>query len=237
MAKKTKDDELKKKKSKVSAKKQKAPKALGKKSKALPPKASKKKAKKSKDVTPMKSGKIKLNEKNLIVCSPVNADLKPAWYEIRVTTEADGMLGSKIQGRRYVGAIEADKDERKVFDMNEYEPEILRGIQARLAAVTFHATGKVSSKGVPSRLQPKTEYILHCRVAVTKENTLKASVNKVFVEQANKKGKVVLTELDKKDYQVRKLRKVNKYLAIAFREAQMPPKPERKSRRVQAEDE
>jgi len=217
----------------------KAEKKSAKKGKAEKPakKAAKKVAKKVAEVRRMKSGRVKLDEKNLIQCSPVNEDLKPAWYELRVTTEADGMFGSQIEGRRYVGAIDPDKDERKVADMAEYDRETLRAIIARLSSVTFHATGRPSSKGVPSRLQPNKEYILHCRLAITKENTIKAAIGKVFTEETNKKGRVKMVELDKKDYQVRKLRKVNKYLPVAFRNASMPPKPERKSRRAKAEEE
>lgn len=239
-SKKDKDLELKKKKKAAKAE---TP-TKGKKVKAAKPtkatkpaKGGKGKAKAAKEVKAWKAGRAKLNEKNLVVCSPVNEDLKPAWYEIRVTTEADGMLGSKIEGRRYVGAIEADKDERKVFDMSTYDQETLRAILARLSAVLFHATGKPVKNGTPTRLQPNTEYILHCRLSITKENTIKASVNKVFVQQENKKGRVKLVELDKKDYQVRKLRRVNKYFPIAWQNAAMPPKPERRTRRQQAEDE
>ncbi len=197
-----------------------------------------KSAKKAKpEVKAMRPGRSKLNERGVLLCSPINEDLKPAWYEIKVTTEADGMFGSKITGRRFVGAIQPDKDERKVFDMAAYDEVTLRAILARLASVTFHATGRPNSKGVPSRLQPDTEYTLHIRLAITKENAIRAGVSKVFVNQTDKKGRVKSVMLDKKDYQVRKIRRVNKYLPVAFQAASMPPKPERRSRRQVAEDE
>ncbi|QDH83469.1 hypothetical protein [Achromobacter phage Motura] len=165
------------------------------------------------------------------------SDLKRYAFEIRFTTEKDGMPGSTIKVTRYQGKIEADKDPRKMWDLATYDPQTVIGIAARLSLTLFHATGKPSSKGVPSRLQGKTEYILHGAVGPTKEGKIKAAIAKVFVEQANKKGKVVLVELDKKDYQTKKIRKVNKYFAGAFANViAEAPKHERK-RRKEADDE
>jgi len=196
----------------------------------------KKPAKGGKAAKTTKSGKSSKKPKPIVFKSK-DSELKPAWHEIRIKTEKDGLLGGNIQVRRYVGAIEADKDERKVFDLSTYDVQTVIGIQARLAGATFHATGRPNKAGVPSRLAPNTEYILHARLAVTKEGALKATVSKVFVEQTNSKGRVKLVELDKKDPHVRKIRRANKYLAGAFVNAVMPPKPERKSRRAKAEEE
>lgn len=248
MAKKAKEEEVKKAKKKVKAEKpsKKAAKPAKADKKAKTADKSSKAEKKTKKGDALaaaraakgktKAKKSKAATKNIIFKAK-NPELKPAWHEIRIKTEKDGLLAGQIQARRFVGAIEADKDERKIADLSQYDMQTLIGIQSRLAGATFHPTGRPNKAGVPSRLAPNAEYILHARLAVTKEGALKANVSKVFQEETNSKGRVKQVELDKKDPFVRKIRRVNKYLAAAFVHAVMPPKPERKSRRAKAEEE
>lgn len=241
MAKKAKEEEVKKAKKKVKA--EKPSKKAAKPAKADKKAKAEKKSKKGDALAAARAAKGKTKAKKSkaatkkITFKAKNAELKPAWHEIRIKTEKDGLLAGQIQARRFVGAIEADKDERKIADLSQYDMQTLIGIQSRLAGATFHPTGRPNKAGVPSRLAPNAEYILHARLAITKEGALKANVSKVFQEETNSKGRVKQVELDKKDPFVRKIRRVNKYLAAAFVHAVMPPKPERKSRRAKAEEE
>lgn len=187
---------------------------------------SKKKAKPAKGGSPKFEYKLK------------DKEFKTGWYEVIVKTEKDGLLAGNIQAKRYVGQIEADKPANKVANLADYDTTTLIGIQARLAGATFHATGKPSSKGVPSRLTANTEFVLHIRASASKEGLVKASIQRVFAEEANKKGVVKLVELDKKtNVDVKRLRRANRTLSGAFVHAVMPPKPEPKSRRAKAEEE
>lgn len=166
------------------------------------------------------------------------AEFKAYHFKVTLRTEEDGMIGSRVDAVRYVGKIEEDKDPKKMFAMNTYDQATVRGIAARLAMVTYHATGKPNKEGISPRLEPDTTYELHCRVGANKSGNLKATVNKVFVlkvKAGKKNGRLV--ELDKKAVVVRKLRKANRFLAAAFTNTVNPPKVERQKRRQDADEE
>jgi len=209
------------------------------------PVETKKKKKDSKELSPLEKARLakgsgkkaKSSKKATLPTWKAPKELKRFNFEVRFTTEKDGMPGPNFKITRYSGKIEADKDPRKMWDLSTYDPQTVVGVASRLSLTLFHATGKPSSKGVPSRLQGSTEYILHGSVGPTKDGKIKAAIAKVFLEETTKKGKVKLSELDKKDYQVRKIRKVNRYLAGAFAQVVAEaPKHERK-RRKEADDE
>ena len=68
------------------------------------------------------------------------------------------------------------------------------------------------------------------------DNSLTASIKKVWQLGENKKGRAVYTELDKKDPAAKLIRRANRILAAAFQNVQMPPKKTR-SRRKDSDEE
>lgn len=157
--------------------------------------------------------------------------------EVTFKTEKDGMPGSRIKAVRYKGRYDPKADDNKKFNFAEYDPDTLRAIAVRLALTQFHATGKPSSKGVPSRLAPSSTYRIILRVGKKKaDNTLTARITTVL--QAQEKGaKVKLVELDKKDPDVRRIKKAQRYLAAAFAAVKpLPSRPKRSKHKDADED-
>lgn len=167
---------------------------------------------------------------------PVPSDFKPHHLLVEFTTDEDGMLARGLKAVRYVGAIEEDKDPRKMFDLATYDPETLTAIAARLGMVTFHSTGRPNKAGISPRLPANTTFRLHIRVSKVKGDLLKATINKIFAV-TKRKGKEKVIMLGKTDPAYRKIRSINRHLAAAFVNVMAPPARTRASRRKEADDE
>ena len=68
------------------------------------------------------------------------ADFKPHFLMLSSRTEKDGLFCSNMVATRYVGRYDPEADDRKKFNVGEYDPRTLCGIAARLSAITFKAT-------------------------------------------------------------------------------------------------
>lgn len=169
-------------------------------------------------------------------------DFKPHFLSVQVRTDKDGMFTNMIEATRYVGAYNEEAPGSKKFDLRSYDADTLMGIQARLALVTFHPTGRLSKAGVSPRLQPDTTYKLLYRVGVRKANNALTVGLKSVVQQTEttsaKTGKVRIKEvqLERSEPDFRKLLKSAKFLPAAFANVLQPPKPVRGGKR-KAEDE
>jgi len=154
--------------------------------------------------------------------------------EVSFRTEKDGMPGGKWRIIRIKGRYPTE-DENKMFDLSVIDPETFTALVSRMSLTLFHPTGRLSSKGVSPRLKPKTQYraLIRCSRR-KKDDTIYCRVATVWIIEKDKKGKVQAIELDKKDPDARRIKKINKHLPAAFlRLADLPAK---KSRRAKDED-
>ena len=241
-------DELKKKKKKSTGDKTEV--KSKKKSKAEPEVKSKKKAKAGKEEAAEgkkkpfggkgfpKKGSGKPKKKTKIPTWKAPEDFKTGFVvEWTFETEKDGMPGNKIRAIRFKGKYDPKADDKKKFDMMTYDVKTVLGIQARMALTQFHATGKITSKGARTRLEPNTIYRALIRVGKKKaDDTLTARVTTVL-KAVEKKGKMKMVELDKKDVDYRKIRKANRYLPAAFRNVAALPERSRRKREDANDDE
>lgn len=163
------------------------------------------------------------------------ADFKPHFLLIQVTTEADGLIGSKVKATRYVGRFDRDVEDKKKFDLASYDATTLVGIAARLGGVTYKATNDKKFPASPTeragfkgaaRLPAKTTFQILVRVGrKAADNSLTAGVKQVWQAVTSAKtGRTGLKELEKTDVCYRAIRKASRFLPAAFVEVQMPPK-------------
>lgn len=154
--------------------------------------------------------------------------------EVSLVTEKDGMPGGRWRAVRIKGRYPTE-DDRKMFDLAQTDPVTFAAIVSRLSLVLFHPTGRLNKKGQSPRLQPKTQYRITLRCTRRKaDDNIVARIQKVWVVEKNKKGKIVANELDKKELDVRKFKKINKHLPAAF--LRLADLPEIKKRRAKDED-
>ncbi len=185
-----------------------------------------------------KKGSGKPKKKTKIPTWKAPEDFKTGFVvEWTFETEKDGMPGNKIRAIRYKGKYDPKADDKKKFDMMTYDVKTVLGIQARMALTQFHATGKITSKGARTRLEPNTVYRALIRVGKKKaDDTLTARVTTVL-KAVEKNGKKKMVELDKKDVDYRKIRKANRYLPAAFRNVAALPERSRRKREDANDDE
>lgn len=203
-------------------------------------KVKKDKKAKGKDLSPLEkarlarkngTGKKKAKTKSNLKTWKIPEEFKNFHAVILFKTEKDGMLGNQLKVMRFKGKPESGNDN---WDMSTYDPKTVNGVAARLGAVLFHPTGRETKSG-PTRLPAKTAFMLKCYVSKVKGDQLKAVVKEVSV-QIEKNGKKKFKVLDNKEVFCRKIRKVNKYFAAAFKDTVLPPKPQ-KRKRAEADDE
>lgn len=163
------------------------------------------------------------------------ADFKPHFLLLQITTEADGLIGTKIKAVRYVGRFDRDVEDKKKFDMATYDMQTVVGIAARLGGVTYKATNdkkfpvspkeREGFKGA-ARLPAKTTFQVLIRVGrKAADNSLTAGVKQVWQALTSAKtGRQMLKELEKTDVCYRAIRKASRFLPAAFVNVQMPPK-------------
>lgn len=155
-------------------------------------------------------------------------DFTAHYLVVQVRTDKDGMFTNRIEATRYAGAYSEDAPESKKFDLGSYDIRTLMGIQARLASVTFHPTGRPNKAGVSPRLIPNTTYKILYRVGVRRaDNTLSVglrTVSRLVTRVNTKTGKRRIREilLERSDPDFRKLLKSAKFLPAAFANVKQP---------------
>lgn len=175
------------------------------------------------------------------------ADFKPHFLLLTMSTEADGLFATSIKGVRYQGRFDRDADEKKKFDMSEYDYGTLCGIAARIGGVTYKATNDKKMPVLPkeratfkgaARLPAKQTFQILLRVGRrAADNTLTTGVKQIWQAVPSTKTKGLrLAELAKTDPAYRMIRKSSRFLPAAFVNVQMPPKRTR-GRRNQEESE
>ena len=192
---------------------------------------------------------VRAKRKPVLFAAP--ADFKPHFLMLQAKTEKDGLFCSNMVATRYVGRYDPEADERKKFNLADYDPRTLCGIAARLSAITFKATqdrfyepsaqGRVGIRGA-HRLPKSTQFNILMRVGMKKaDGSLTCRV--VSVEQPVKKTlksgktKTVMIALEKTDPVWRLIRRASRILPAAFENVLMPPKRTRASRRAEQADE
>lgn len=167
------------------------------------------------------------------------ADFKPHFLLISVLTEKDGLLASSIKAIRYQGRFDREVEDKKKFDMSNYDPVTLIGIQARLAAVTYKTNAEKKFPEMPSarkdlkgahRLPASAGFQILVRVGKkAADQSLTTSVKQIWQQlKSPKTGRVGLKELEKTDPAYRAIRKVSRLMPAAFKNVLMPPKRGRK---------
>ena len=174
------------------------------------------------------------------------ADFKPHFLLLQVKTEANGLIASQVKAVRYQGKFDREADDKKKFDMANYDMPTVVGIAARLGGVTYKATNdkkfpaepkkRAAFKGA-ARLPAKTTFQILLRVGKkSADGSLTTGVKQIWQAVTNPAtGRQKLQELEKTDLCYRAIRKVSRFLPAAFANVQMPPKRTR-SRKTESED-
>lgn len=143
------------------------------------------------------------------------SDFKPFWLRVTLTTDKDGMFSGITDAVRYVGAIEADKDPKKMLSLLEYDVPTVMRLNSRLGKAFFHSTGRPNARGISPRIPANTALDIHIRVSKkAADNSLTTSVSKVFA----KVGRAAQVELGRTDPAFRKVRGISRHLPAAFAE-------------------
>lgn len=170
------------------------------------------------------------------------SDFKPFFLEVTFKTEQDGMLNlhNEFQVNYHRGRY--DDDEKKKYDMWDFDPKTVASIFARMAPKLFHATGRklVNKAGqeVPKRLEPNKVYRVVFRIIAKKdpngvhEKIIGVALKHVFItkkvkSKATGKSTVKIVELNNKDPYRRMIAGAAKFMACAFKEMLQPPKGRR----------
>jgi len=179
------------------------------------------------------------------------ADFKPHFLLIEVHSEKDGLIGGNVGAVRYMGRFDPAADDKKKSNMAEYDQDTLRGIAARLAAITFKTNADRVFSADPSeregvrgahRLPRSTVFHVLVRVGSRKaDGSIMCPVRAIYQrvqKKSTKTGKVVSKSvaLTKTDPVSRMLRRVGRILPAAFKNVLMPPKKTRGSRKEEAEE-
>lgn len=154
-----------------------------------------------------KSGKTssakKAKKKVLVFKAPEG--FKPFFMKVTVLVDKDGII-TDMKAVRVKGGIANLGDEKKSVDMLAWDPDTVRRLLGRYAALAFVRNEK---KRLPQGLAT-----LIVRVSANRDTgALKASIKDVKFKEG-KDGK--LKTLDKKDAKYRLLRKPARFLAPAF---------------------
>lgn len=158
-------------------------------------------------------------------------DFKPHFIAVLMKVEKDGLLSSSIRATRYQGRYDPEADDKKKFDIGTYDPKTVNGILSRFSMTTF-ATN--AAKRLPAGA------VFQALIRVNRK-AADGSLSVLFkgLEQAekNKKGRMVMKALDKKDPIYRKFRKASRILPSAFKDVIAPPKRTRGANKKESDDE
>ena len=179
------------------------------------------------------------------------ADFRPHFVLVSFQTDKDGLIGASLKAVRYNGRFDRDADDKKKFNLMDYDPQTVVGIAARLGAVTFKTSierimpvspkEREGFKG-SNRLPKSTVFEALIRVAKkSADQTVTAGVRQVFqlvkkTSASSGKTSVKPVELLKTDPAYRLIRRVSRILPPAFKNVLMPPKRTRGSRNQEADD-
>lgn len=133
------------------------------------------------------------------------ADVTSAFMEITFNTKADGFIGSeKLNVEIIKGGWDNPKAKR--YDLIELNPTTAMSIVSRLAMLTYITNPT-------KRFTPNTVYKVLARVTVSRaDGSIRGGVKKVW--RLPRKKNAELTEItDKKDSELRRLRRAGKFLA------------------------
>jgi hypothetical protein len=184
----------------------------------------------------VKKGAVKKGaaKKSAAVLFKAPEDFKPAFFEVKFETLADGLInGGSIEVNRVKGKW--DNPDAPRFNLAEYDQPTLIGIATRLGAMS-HAPA------IPKRLLPKTRFKTILRVnkraatgalAILPKGTAYLGIGKAGKPTwfwVNTKSEGVGLQI------CRRFRKMSKFLAGAFIQVQLPPS-KRKSRKGASEEE
>ncbi len=176
-------------------------------------------------------GKAKAKKKNALPIFKAPDDFKPYFATILFKTEKDGLLGNAIKMTRFQGRYDPEADEKKKFDMMSYDSKTVLGVLARFSMTTF-ATN--AAKRLPANA------VFHALIRVNKkaaDGSLAVGFKGLSQVVKNDKGRVKLSEFDKKDPIYRKFRKASRILPAAFKDTVLPPKRSRGKNVKEADDE
>lgn len=155
--------------------------------------------------------------------------------EVTFKTEKDGMPGAAWRVLRFKGRYNPDADPRNIFNMAETDPKTMLALACRMSQTLFHPTGRLNSKGISPRLEPNTVYRVLMRVGRRKsDDVITVTMQQVYKSKTLKSGKTKMVELDKKDPDVRKIKKCKRHLPPVFRT--LEALPDRKKRRRKSEE-
>lgn len=165
------------------------------------------------------------------------ADFRPHFVLVSFQTDKDGLIGASLKAVRYNGRFDREVDDKKKFNLMEYDAQTVVGIAARFGAVTFKTSldrimptspkERVGLKG-SNRLPKSTVFEALIRVAKrSTDQSVNAGVRQVFqvVKGTNPKTNKAVTKtvlLEKTDPAYRLIRRVNRILPAAFKNVLMP---------------
>lgn len=156
------------------------------------------------------------------------ADFKPFFAEITVKTEKDGLLSPDIEVIRYTGRYDRNCDERKKFDMMQYDPRSVLGVLSRLSMVTFVTNAQ---KRLPA--QKRYRIVMRVSKSAAKGDIIHITFKSVEIVRRLKSGKEKCEVLDRTHPDFRKFRKVTRFMAPAFSQVLLPPARTRKSNKAE----
>lgn len=179
------------------------------------------------------------------------ADFKPHFMLLTIRTERDGLIAGDVKATRYLGRFDLEVEDKKKFDLEEFDQPTLRAIAARFAGVTFKATQdrfysnnpaeRIGVRGSHRLPKSETIYVLIRAGSRKADGSLMVGVKKCWqkvTKKSPKTGKNIsrLVELEKTDPVWRMMRRATRVLPAAFTGCLIPPKRTRGSRASSAEE-
>lgn len=186
-----------------------------------------------KELTPLEkariakaSGKTKAKKsKKKVHIFKAPEGFKPFFMKVGVLIDKDGII-TDMKATRVKGGAGNFGDEKKTVDMLEWDPDTVRRLLGRYAAVAFvRNEAKRLPQGLGSMLM---------RVGANRETgALRVAIKDIKFKEG-KDGK--LKALDKKDAKYRLLRKPARFLAAAFTKVKDFPSAAEKKAMMKAEE-
>lgn len=193
-----------------------------------------------------KAGSAPKRAKRKPVLFQAPPDFKSHFLLVEVHTEKDGLIGGNVSATRYQGRFDPQAEDKKKFNLGDYDQDTLRGIAARLSGISYKSTQDRFYSADPServgvrgahRMPKSTTFHVLLRAAVRKaDNTLAVSVKEVFQRVSKQKGGKTVTRsvaLAATDPVRRLLRRAGRLLPAAFKGVLIPPKRTRGSRKAE----
>lgn len=173
------------------------------------------------------------------------ADFTPHFLEVVVRTEKDGLFSTRIKATRYKGRYDPNAEDKKKSDLESYDQETLRGIMARLSAVTFKPTNDNKYPTSPReraelkgsfRLPANTSFKLIMRVGRRSADQALTVGIKEIKQGMKKNGVLKAVTLKNTDPVYRMLRRATRFLPAAFANVQQPPAKRRTKKSTDSDE-